>query len=143
MLLTPLGDLSWIIDRGSIQQLAQVLTLEILTLLSAGAIISMWLAIEKYLHNGISIQFSANPFIYVFIVIGIIISFFALVELLYPNHYLKQILGIKESTAFFVIYILGLPICIPAIHILLLGKQIHANNALQATPRNGAPEFSR
>lgn len=141
MLLTPLGDLPFIIDRGFTQKLAQFLTLEILTLLSAGALISMWLAIEKYLKNEVALKFSENPYIYVLIIAGVIISLLSLVEFLYPNHYLKQLLGVKENTAFFLMYIFGLPICIPAVHILLLGKQDRANNTLQAMPKSGTPEL--
>ena len=127
MLLMPLGDASWVFSIGSAQKQMAFVTFEALTLLSAGALYSIWVAIRKYLDNDSIITFSTNPYIYVAIVIGIIISLASVVEFVYPNHYLKQVLGIREKTAFFALYVFGLPICIPAIHILILAKLNCAN----------------
>ena len=127
LLLMPLGDASWVFSSGSAQKQISFILFEVLTLLSAGALYAIWVAVENYLESNITISFSTNPYVYSAIVIGVIISLSSLFELVYPNHLLKQALSIRENTAFLMMYIFGLHICIPAIHMLIVGRLNCAN----------------
>ena len=128
LLLMPLGDASWVYSSGSAQKQITFILFEVLTLLSAGALYAIWVAVENYLESNITISYSTNPYVYSAIVVGVIISISSLFELAYPNHYLKQVLGMRENTAFLMMYIFGLPICIPAIHMLIIARSSCANN---------------
>ena len=132
MILMPLGDVASVFSNGSTQKQISFLVFEALTLLSAGALYSIWLATEKCLERESTFSYSKHPYIYAGIVVGILISLLSLIELAIPNHYIKQILEVPEKTAFFIMYIFGLPICLPAIHILLMSKYNHANKAINS-----------
>jgi len=103
---------------------------EILSLASLFALVSIWIVIIKNIKNDIPLTFSTYPYKYTAIIIGILISIAALIEHFLPGHQIKQYLNIKEHTSFLTMYILGLPVCIPAVHLILLGSKNIANNAL-------------
>lgn len=123
MVLMPLGDAPSVFSNGTTQKQIAFVLFEVFTLLSAAALYSIWVAVENYLEDNTTTSFSTNPYLYTAIIIGIILSLSSLFELLYPDHYLKQLLNIPEKTAFLIMFIFGLPICIPAVHVLLLGRK--------------------
>ena len=131
MILMPLGDAISVFSNGSLQKQVTFLSFEALTLLSAGSLYSIWLATNSYLDNNVIFTFKNNPYIIVFLIIGIVISLLSVVEIIYPAHYIKQVLQIPEKTAFFIMFIFGLPICIPAIHILGISQSKCASNAFK------------
>ena len=117
------------------QKLSSLLVFEIISLVSFAAIFSLWIAFEKYLNEGIVLKYSISPYIYAGVIAGIVISMAALLELFFPGHYLKQLLGVRDNTAFLSMFIFGLPLCLPAIHLLIIGWMENANQL----PRSGAP----
>ena len=92
------------------------------------ALVSIWFVIVKNIKSDIPLNFSTYPYKLTAIIIGILISIAALIEVFLPGHQIKQYLNIEEHTSFLTMYILGLPVCIPAIHLIFLGQKRIAKN---------------
>lgn len=139
MLIVPLGDFSYALHNDSPIGLIRLLTFETLSIASLLALVSIWIVIVKNIKSDTPLTFSTDPYKYTAIITGVLISIAALIEVLIPDHQVKQFLNIKDHTAFLSMYTLGIPVCIPVVHLLLLGSKRIANNALntdaEKTPR--------
>ena len=129
MLVVFLGSLSFHLYKNYPIHFLQNVTYATLSMASLFALVSIWLVIVKNIKSDIPLNFSTYPYKYTAIIIGILISIAALIEVLIPDHQIKQYLNIKERTAFLSMFILGLPVCVPAAHLMFLGSKNIANKS--------------
>lgn len=129
MFITPLGDLPYL---QTSERIAQFIILEVLTLFSCLALISLSLAAKRYMQSNKLVTFSNTPLTYILLLVGISISFLAAYELANSSHAIKEMLGIKENTAYFVLYTPGLLACIPTLHLLIMSRIKSANKRMQS-----------
>ena len=130
LILVPLGSIPHPESEDFNQKLASLVVFEVLLLPSFAALFSIWTAVDRYLGENIVLKYSTNPYIFAGVVVGIVISMAALFELLFPNHYFKHLMSIQENTAFLSMFIFGLPLCVPAIHLLIASRLEGANQSL-------------
>ena len=127
MFLVPFGELVSTILRGTTLERMRFITYQSFTVLSACSIYSMWIASHLYISKNKIISFSKNPYLFISIIIGIVISLIGLMEILNPDTYIKEIFEYDIAHSFLNIYFVGLPISIPALHIIFMSQLNHAN----------------
>jgi len=135
MIITPLGDLWFNLSQ---EKLAQIIIIEILNVATALSLFAICYASYRFINFGQLISPTKTPIVFALLIIGIFISTLAGLELAIPDHMIKPMLGLKDNTAFFVIYIPGLSVCVPTLHLLTM-SYISANKRMQsvvAEPRH-------
>jgi hypothetical protein len=130
MLIVVLGDITY--------KPISVFFYEVLTIISIGALVSTWIASIKYLKKGALLLYDGTPVLYVFICLGITLSVVSGLELITPS-YIMELIGLKPGKTYIAIYSLGLPVCVPVLHLLYHSRLMNANKQLNSASGAGAP----